>query len=384
MDGESQLAQGLNLPLSLFESAIADSSATIANSKTLPPAAYTSTEFYTAEMEKVFRRDWICVGHVSQVEKVGDYFTVDMFGELLIVVRGPDRVRVMSRICLHRWAPLAEGSGNAKILSCPFHKWGYALDGQLLGAPFMEQAADFVPKDCRLPEIRSEIVESLGLIFITFSDRTDSMTERLKCLSERLAPAAFGDRVVADTRIQENDYNWKILIETFMECYHHIGAHRTTLEPDYPARLSYVEDAQSGYSVCHSPLREELAHEAYIDEDRRPFSLYLIYPNLLMGTTMDPAQANRVNFITVYPVAPNKVVSKRHMLAKREDAGTPALAELMEKNKERFAKINAEDNAVNDMQQVGALSRFAQAGRLSHLEGSVWHLAEYIRTQLAS
>src|ERR1700733_13493636 len=209
---------------------------------------------------------------------MGDYFTVDLFGELLVVVRGPDRIRALSRVCLHRWAPVAEGSGNARIFSCPFHKWGYALDGQLLGAPFMEQAAGFEPKSCRLPEIRSEIVEKLGLVFICFSDQPDSISERLEDLCERLAPAGMGEMVVAQTRTIENDYNWKILIETFMECYHHIGAHRETLEPNFPARLSWCEAGKPGWSTCHSPLREELVHEAYMDDEKRPFSLYLIYP----------------------------------------------------------------------------------------------------------
>ena len=60
------------------------------------------------------------------------------------------------------------------------------------------------------------------------------------------------------------------------------------------------------------------------------------------------------------------------------------LSEKLEKQRERGAKINKEDNDVNDMQQMGASSMFAPIGRLSHLEGSVWHLAEYIRGRLAA
>ena len=82
----------------------------------------------------VFKKDWLCVGHVSQVAKIGDYFTLELFGEPLVVVRGPDRIRVLSRVCLHRWAPVAEGAGNVKLFSCPFHRWAYGLDGQLVTA----------------------------------------------------------------------------------------------------------------------------------------------------------------------------------------------------------------------------------------------------------
>ena len=387
MDGDVEIAQpgksdaGID---TLIRDALAQSSADVEHSWTLPPAAYTAQGFFDLEVERIFKKDWLCVGHVSQVAKVGDYFCLELFGEPLVVVRGPDRIRVLSRVCLHRWAPVVAGEGNARIFSCPFHKWGYALDGQLLGAPFMEQAAGFNPKDCRLPEIRSEIVEPLGLIFISFSDQISPIGDRLQDLCERLAPVKLNEMVVVQTLVTENSYNWKILIETFMECYHHIGAHRDTLEPNFPARLSWCEASKPGWSTCHSPLREEIVHEAYMDDEKRPFSLYLVYPLMLMGSALDVERSDRLNFITITPVGPDRVISKRHTLVRPEAVGTQELADRLARQRERGAKVNAEDNAVNEMQQVGAASIFAQTGRLSHLEGSVWHLAEYVRSRLAA
>ncbi|MGC8035718.1 aromatic ring-hydroxylating oxygenase subunit alpha, partial [Salmonella enterica] len=61
---------------------------------------------------------------------------------------------------------------------CPFHNWSYNTKGQLMGAPLMNQAADFDRKSCELPQIRSEIVA--GMIFITFSSDIDSLLARLK------------------------------------------------------------------------------------------------------------------------------------------------------------------------------------------------------------
>ena len=90
---------------------------------TLPPASYTSQAFFDLEMAKIFRRKWLPVGHIDQVPKVGDYFTIDVLNELLMVVRGADRIRVISRTCLHRWVPVASGAGNTRRFSCPFHLW---------------------------------------------------------------------------------------------------------------------------------------------------------------------------------------------------------------------------------------------------------------------
>ena len=121
-----------------------------------------SVRSHVAEVDAVFGHDWICVGHVAMLPKPGDFFVVDLVGNPLVVVRGDDRIRVLSRVCLHRWALLIEGVGNVRRFTCPFHAWSYSLDGQLLGAAFMTQAEGFVRSQCRLPEIRMEIVEETG------------------------------------------------------------------------------------------------------------------------------------------------------------------------------------------------------------------------------
>jgi phenylpropionate dioxygenase-like ring-hydroxylating dioxygenase large terminal subunit len=384
----------------LVDAALASTGKIGVDAETLPAGAYTSQAFFDLEVEKIFRKDWLCVGHVSQVANVGDYFTLDLFGEPLVVVRGQDRIRVMSRVCLHRWAPVVSGEGNAKLFSCPFHKWGYALDGQLLGAPFMDQAAGFEPKQCRLPEIRSEIVEPLGLIFITFSEQPSSISDRLGDLSERYANWHF-DKLVAVRPREEgmeesadrwvkNRYNWKVQVETFMECYHHIGAHLETFEVEQPARLSSCEDAKQGWTICHSPFRKESPDSAYTiglpvvetltAEERRTCDYVLIFPYTLLSIRPDSA-----GVVILIPVDPKTTLSRSFTLVTAEAAAAPGLvAEKFGALKDFFAKAMKEDNDVNEMQQIGAASRYAPIGRLSHLELTVAHLADYVRSRIGS
>jgi hypothetical protein len=97
---------------------------------------------------------------------------------------------------------------------------------------------------------------------------------------------------------------------------------------------------------------------------------------------MDVERSDRMNFITLIPLGPNRVATKRHTLVKADAVGTAETQERLERQRQRGARINAEDNEVNDMQHLGAASSFAVTGRLSHLEGSVWHLAEYVRGRL--
>jgi phenylpropionate dioxygenase-like ring-hydroxylating dioxygenase large terminal subunit len=313
-----------------------------------------------------------------------------MFGEPIVVVRGPDRIRVLSRVCLHRWAPIVEGKGNARIFSCPFHKWGYALDGQLLGAPFMEEAAEFEPKACRLPEIRSEIVEPLGLIFMTFSDQIGSIGERLAELTQRLANWHLDELVAVWPGRVEGQFNWKIQLETGQECYHHFAAHQTTFEVNYPTRLSWCEPSRPAWSVCHSPPRPELGDEELTiglpifpdltAAERRVFDLYHLFPLTRLAVFSD-----RVRLGILTPLGPTRMRVDTVMLVRPETAAQPELVQ------EKFAKFQTflttaaqEDNDIDVMQQVGAGSSLTRPGRLSHLEAGVWHLGEYLRAKIAA
>jgi nitrite reductase/ring-hydroxylating ferredoxin subunit len=374
----------------IVDAVLAGGHKTLEYAETLPGPAYVSDAFYQLEIEKIFRKDWIGVGHVSQIPNVGDYFTVDLLGELLVVVRGPDRIRVMSRVCLHRWAPVVEGSGNARLFSCPFHKWGYALDGQLLGAPFMERAASFDTKSCRLPEIRTEIVESLGIIFISFSDTVGSIGERLEEMSERLRNWKINELVAVWPKTMEADFNWKIQLETGQECYHHFAAHVDTFEVHYPSRLSWCEPSRPAWSVCHSPPRKDATDEELTiglpifpdltADERRVFDLYHMFPLTRLAVFTD-----RVRLGMLTPLGPKRISLKTIMLVRPEVA---AQTELVHEKFTAFQtfldKAGAEDNAIDVMQQAGAGSMFARPGRLSHLEAGVWHLAEYVRSRIAA
>ncbi|WP_161555843.1 aromatic ring-hydroxylating oxygenase subunit alpha [Mangrovicoccus ximenensis] len=362
---------------------------TLEDSETLPPAAYASPEFYELECERIFRPGWLAVGHVAQVPEVGDYVSIEVLGEPLVVVRGKDRIRVLSRVCLHRWAPVVEGAGNAKLFSCPFHRWGYDLEGNLRTAPFMEQARNFDKKGMKLPEIRSEIV--LGTIYVNFSGDAEPLAPRMAGMIGDWANIPHDELIVGYETQFHCPFNWKIAVETFMECYHHIGAHSRTLEPHNPARLSWGEDMadpDQAFVTLRHPLREDLPTETnlqsglpvfdgWTEDQIRTGSLYHVFPMNLIGTSVDA-----VRWTSILPRGANDTWWVRLHLVRREAAELPEFQDMMAKAKENGAVIAGEDVEVNTLQQIGAASRLAQPGRLSHLEKPVWQLADYIRDHI--
>src|SRR5512134_3261419 len=129
----------------------------LATASTLPPRCYVDPAVYAREVERIFRREWICVGREDEIAAPGDHFAFTLFGDPLVAVRGDDgAIRVLSRVCRHRWMPVVEGRGNRRSFQCPYHLWTYALDGRLLGAPEMQRAEGFERASCRLPALRVE------------------------------------------------------------------------------------------------------------------------------------------------------------------------------------------------------------------------------------
>ena len=105
---------------------------------TIPPEVFRSQEFYDLEHEKILSKTWVCVGTADQVRHHGDVISVMVAGKPILVTRTKDgQVRGFYNVCRHRGARLLnEGDcGKKTCISCPYHSWGYGLDGKLLATP---------------------------------------------------------------------------------------------------------------------------------------------------------------------------------------------------------------------------------------------------------
>src|SRR4029077_17327392 len=104
---------------------------------------YTDPEIFELEMERLFGRAWLFVGHASQVPKPGDYITTELGRQPVIMTRHHDgSVRVLLNRCSHRGAKVAnERCGHATRLTCLYHGWTFDTDGTLIGVPVPEGAS---------------------------------------------------------------------------------------------------------------------------------------------------------------------------------------------------------------------------------------------------
>ena len=145
----------------------------IEHANTLPPLCYTDATFFDFEKRALFDHEWLCVGREDWVPNPGDFYTTSVVNEPIVVVHDRDgTIRAMSSVCQHRAMLVAEGAGNTRTFTCPYHHWVYNLKGDLINAPAMEKTCNFHKETTGLPNFKLEIWH--GFIFINFNNRAVS------------------------------------------------------------------------------------------------------------------------------------------------------------------------------------------------------------------
>ena len=259
--------------------------------RAMPKSVYTSEDFLEAELQHIFRQEWFCVGRADALTAPGDYTTLELAGQPIMVLRDSDgSLRAQSNVCLHRMSTLLHGSGNARSIVCPYHAWTYNLDGSLRGAPAMTLNEGFDRGDYCLPQIRCE--EWLGWIMVSLNPDAAPVGQGLSELEPMIANCGMENYVQTFFETHVWDTNWKILAENFMESYHLPVCHAATV-----GALSRLEDmicppGLPGFNY-HTILKDDtlkiaLAHPENTrmqGEERRTTWLISIYPSLLITLT---------------------------------------------------------------------------------------------------
>lgn len=189
----------------------------------LPRAFYTEPEVYRRDLERVWGRNWIWVGHRSQVPENGDYFLFEVGQESIIVVRGADGVvRAHMNVCSHRGSRVClEPSGNARSFTCPYHAWTFGTDGQLRGGRLMPDGFD--RRAHGLLPVR--VLDFQGLLFICMASDPPAIEPALARLAPLTAPFGFEALKIAHQASYPVPANWKLALENYLECYHCAPSH---------------------------------------------------------------------------------------------------------------------------------------------------------------
>ena len=197
---------------------------------------FSDQEIYDAEMERIFRRTWLALGHESELANQNDFFTTWMGADPVIVSRAGDSIKVLLNMCRHRGGTVCRvDRGNAKLFLCPYHGWSYNSDGALKVIPGLE--ADYRhginPAEWGLLEA-PRVASYKGLIFASWNPDVEPLEDflgdarfYLDCLLDRVDG---GTELVGGMRRWIIPTNWKHAAENFVgDSYHAAATHSSIM-----------------------------------------------------------------------------------------------------------------------------------------------------------
>ena len=195
---------------------------------------------------------------------------------------------VRQRLCTSRIAPSSTTvPAHGSTVVCPYHRWAYRLDGSLIGAPLSEG----VDLDGVCLPTRAARRCGKGSYSSNLSGFGARPARRLAGLSAAIAPWRWCGDGDGGVRAFESTWNWKIMVENWIECYHHIGAHRDSVEPFQPARTTRVSPAAArrGRAMTVDTLDGVEGPARRVDAWRRAdaprdLSVWAAFPLLLGGS----------------------------------------------------------------------------------------------------
>ena len=192
----------------------------------------TSPEIHAMELERIFARSWLYVGHESEIREPGDYVRRPVGGRPVFMVRGKSgAVNVFHNTCTHRGALVCrQDRGNAKVFQCFYHAWSFNTEGELVGVPDRDAyggGLDFGALGLRAV---ARVESYRGFVFACFDPGAVDLVEYLAGAAEYLdliVDATEDAEIISGTNEYAIAANWKLLAENSIDGYHAVPTHDT-------------------------------------------------------------------------------------------------------------------------------------------------------------
>ena len=195
----------------------------LAEASTCPASWYIDPRILELELETTFANTWQYACRLDQVREPGQFVTLELAGEPLLIVRGSDQVlRGFFNVCRHHAAAvMTEREGCAKRLQCPYHGWTYTLEGALKAAPAFEGVRNFDPADHGLRPVATTAWENW--VFVRLATNGPSLEESLGPeVVAQVRALELGKLHWFDRRHYVFDCNWKVFVDNYLDGGYHV------------------------------------------------------------------------------------------------------------------------------------------------------------------
>ena len=306
----------------------------------------------------------------------GSYLARVAAGNPIVVSRDDvGTVRAFINACRHRGMQVAEGSGCAKALSCPYHGWTYGLDGTLKGIPGQAGFPALDRDQHRLVEISA--IEHGGIIYVQQEGEIDPST------LEYALDYFSADQPLFEQKVLTDSANWKLLYETLMEGYHIKSLHRESFYPFGYDNLNVVETFGPHSRVVYPFQRIEQMRDVPPNERNLTglvTSVYMLFPNASISVL-----SKHTNLVILEPISPSESRWVIYSLINTAPDGT--LFSLEEA--QRDAVFVNDSGQEEDRAAAAAIQQTLASGANSHFtfghfEKAIVHFHEQLERALRS
>jgi phenylpropionate dioxygenase-like ring-hydroxylating dioxygenase large terminal subunit len=244
---------------------------------------YTSPEIFAEELERIWYRSWVYVGHTSEIAEPNDYVRKSIGPQDVIMTRDSGgEVHLLLNRCAHRGNLVCEAdAGNSSSFRCPYHGWTYRNNGDLLGYPFHQGYGGRNKLELGLGTVPRVAVYQ-GFVFGSFAPDGPTLAEHLGAAAGeidrlvRLSPEGEV-QITAGWLKHRANANWKLLAENETDGYHPQFVH-----------ASIFSVAQSGIGALYGEKSTAVTRalgNGHSENDLRPEFRRLGVPLGWFGTT---------------------------------------------------------------------------------------------------
>ncbi len=350
----------------------------------LPGWVYHDADFFKIEMDRVIRPSWQIVCHMSDVPDAGNWHTLELLGNNVIVMRGDDgAVRAFHNVCRHRASRLVDGDqGCAKKLVCPYHGWTYERDGRLSGIPGKADYPSIAMETLGLNRVDCEIWQ--GFVFVRFSGDGPSVSEMMAPYEDMVAPYRLPEmRAFGRVTLRPRAVNWKNVADNYSDALHipiaHPGLTRL-FGRGYGIEASANVDRMWGDLIERpSSNASERAYQYFLprvdhlpETAQRHWLYFKMWPNVAFDIYPD-----QVDFMQFIPVSPTQTIIREIAYALPDNRREMRAARYLNWRINR--QVNAEDTALIARVQAGMQSSAYQPGPLGESEVCLRSFARKLR-----
>ena len=229
---------------------------------------YNDEEIFKEELEKIWYKTWVYVGHETEVPNANDFVMKSIGPQEIIMTRTDDgEVHLLLNRCAHRGNQLCmEAEGNRKVFVCPYHSWSFNNNGDLRGFPFADGYEGVDKSEIGLGKV-NRVASYRGFVFGSFADEGPSLEEHLGGAAEALDRLALTSpegevEITAGFLKHKAESNWKFIVENETDGYHPAFVHS-----------SIFQVAKSGIGDLYSSGSTAVARDlgdGHTENDLRP------------------------------------------------------------------------------------------------------------------